>query len=411
MLLAAFIVGGNGLLIRQYRIARQQTENLAFQSRQTTAILRLQYDLVSFHQNLDELVESNDRAVLSGGITRLQSTLLTEIKQTRESIRVAPSGSAGDSRLLQMLDAIEIGIPRQVEVTMGLAATGDWDAVKQRVAHQLDPTESEVRLLALERDSKFTAELARSESNLTRVQTQILILIPSLTCLTLFTAAFFVWLIAQRMNEVRFHERMRITRELHDTFLQTIVASKFYAEVVLSKEPDVGKLYEAVAKLSRWLHRANEEARSAFDSLRTEGSGRLDLTDALHELTAKATLHGPMSVTLDVLGTPLDVLPEVQIEIIRIAGEALTNAQKHAEASQVRMKLEFGDPLILIVSDDGVGFDCGHVAEVPNGHFGLMAMRERSARIGGSFTISSSPDSGTEVKLTLPKRNLSRRLT
>jgi signal transduction histidine kinase len=229
---------------------------------------------------------------------------------------------------------------------------------------------------------------------------------------TFSLAALFVWVNAHRIIELqleeRLHERMRITRDLHDTFLQTIQGSKLFAENTLAKCSDVVGMREAIGQLARWLDRATEEGRSALNSLRATQGDLQDLGNVLRAVTLDARVQGPMNIILSVSGDPVGLLPEVQDEVVRIAREAITNARKHSSGRQAEVKLEYADSLSLIVSDDGRGFDPTDTADVMNGHYGLRAMRERAAHIGGKLTITSSATSGTQVKLVLPRRSLLR---
>ncbi len=93
--------------------------------------------------------------------------------------------------------------------------------------------------------------------------------------------------------------------------------------------------------------------------------------------------------------------PAVEAEALRIAGEALANARKHAACRAVRVTCAYGRrALRLEVRDDGRGFDPDRAAA--NGHFGLVGMRERAGAIGARLTVESAPGRGTAVRLELP---------
>lgn len=412
VLLVAFILGGNALLIWQFRLAQQQTDRLAVVSKQMMAILRLRNSLVSFHQSLDELGASHDTHALSLRSESLKEDLLEQLQQTRQALSLSPSDRSFDRRFLIVLDAVEIGFPHQLEAIRSLAATGDWEAVKYRDANQLKPTEMEVTAFAKNIDEVFTAELSRSELNAHSLQNRILFLIPFMALSTFSIAAMFVWVIARRILELRIEERlserMRITRDLHDTFLQTIQGSKLFAEHALAKSSDVGEMRDALAQLIHWLDRASEEGRSALNSLHETQADRYDFANALQAIIVDARAQGPMSVALSISGNPVDLLPEVQDEVLRIAREAIANAKKHSFGSKAEVTLEYAGNLSLTVSDDGTGFNRLDSRTALNGHYGLRAMRERAARIGGNLTITSSATSGTQVKLIIPRRRLLR---
>ena len=85
--------------------------------------------------------------------------------------------------------------------------------------------------------------------------------------------------------------------------------------------------------------------------------------------------------------------------LIRIVREAVTNAARHGHATEVRVELENGNGLRLVVADDGQGFD----SDAPRGGgFGIIGMRERAEALGGVFTLSSEPGEGTAIEVVLP---------
>jgi signal transduction histidine kinase len=94
-----------------------------------------------------------------------------------------------------------------------------------------------------------------------------------------------------------------------------------------------------------------------------------------------------------------------EVTLLRVAQEALTNAGRHADPSEVALTLAFGDGQVsLDVTDDGVGFDPGSPAggNGSGGGYGLTAMRERVTALRGSLDVESGPGQGTTVVATLP---------
>jgi signal transduction histidine kinase len=149
------------------------------------------------------------------------------------------------------------------------------------------------------------------------------------------------------------------------------------------------------------------EGRDAVQGLRASTVEPNALGDAIRaigsELAAERGDNG-VTLTVDVQGAPRNLHPIVRDEVFRIAGEALRNAFRHAQAKQIEVELRYGErSLSLRVRDDGKGI----AAEVLNvggreGHFGLAGMRERAKGIGGKLAVRSRPDAGTDVELTLP---------
>ena len=89
--------------------------------------------------------------------------------------------------------------------------------------------------------------------------------------------------------------------------------------------------------------------------------------------------------------------------VLRVLAEALTNIQKHAEASLIEVDLSVsGDDLLLTVEDDGCGFDPGSVAGPGDGHLGLTLMHARARAAGGTLGVSATRQHGTRVALAIP---------
>jgi len=91
--------------------------------------------------------------------------------------------------------------------------------------------------------------------------------------------------------------------------------------------------------------------------------------------------------------------PDVELVVYRVAQEALTNVVRHADAEHATVSLKAEDgAVVLRVRDDGRGLP----AELPKGTAGLGGMRERALLVGGTLTIGSDPERGSEVKLEVP---------
>jgi signal transduction histidine kinase len=109
-----------------------------------------------------------------------------------------------------------------------------------------------------------------------------------------------------------------------------------------------------------------------------------------------------MAVTFSAVGDAREMHPIVRDEIYRIGYEAIRNACTHSGASQLDVELRYADDFTLRVSDNGTGINPAIADSGKDGHFGLQGMRERTSRIGGKFTLGTSSNSGTEVRLVVP---------
>src|SRR5260370_21550638 len=120
---------------------------------------------------------------------------------------------------------------------------------------------------------------------------------------------------------------------------------------------------------------------------------------------ASTALDGnPTQVRILVEGTPRNVHPTVQTNLLSIAREALLNALRYARAKSVELDIRYSQRMLrLRVRDDGVGLDSEFRLEGRRvGHYGLLGMRERARSIGGQFEFWSRIQHGTEVEVTVP---------
>jgi signal transduction histidine kinase/ligand-binding sensor domain-containing protein len=209
--------------------------------------------------------------------------------------------------------------------------------------------------------------------------------------------------------EERVAERTRIARDLHDTLLQSFQALLLHfqtAYVLFDTRPADAK--EALGSSIDQTAQAITEGREAVQGLRASTVESNDLAQAITTLgeqlaaeTSGATLVG---LHVEVAGTPRNLHPIVRDEIYRIAGEALRNAFRHAEAQQIEVEFRYDErQLRLRIRDDGKGIDAMFLAaEGRTGHFGLHGMRERAKLMGGKLTVWTAAESGTEIELTIP---------
>jgi signal transduction histidine kinase/ligand-binding sensor domain-containing protein len=214
--------------------------------------------------------------------------------------------------------------------------------------------------------------------------------------------------IGARFDE-RLAERTRLARELHDTFLQTVQGSKMVADDALDADADETRMRKALEKLSRWLGQAVDEGRAALHSLRVSTTEKNHLSEALQRATEDHQLPSSMTVTFSVIGDAVDLHPVVRDDVYRIAFEAIRNAAVHSHASLLEIDLRYGDTLSVRVKDNGIGIDPSISDHGKAGHFGLLGMRERAARIQSKLTIVSSTNAGTEVALVVPGKMVYRK--
>jgi signal transduction histidine kinase len=210
--------------------------------------------------------------------------------------------------------------------------------------------------------------------------------------------------IRNRLEE-RLGERERIARELHDTLLQSVQGLVLRFQSVANKMPPDGT---ARAQLEAALERADQvmaDGRDRVQDLRAVAASS-DLAELIRERAAGAGIDPSTALRIVVEGKPRPVHPLVSAELGRIAGEALFNVARHANARSVDVTIRFGPRHLAVdIQDDGVGL-AGNVLATGHkpGHFGLIGMRERAERIGGSLSLDSRPGLGCAVTVTLQAR-------
>ncbi|HET8979938.1 MAG TPA: GAF domain-containing sensor histidine kinase [Solirubrobacteraceae bacterium] len=208
-------------------------------------------------------------------------------------------------------------------------------------------------------------------------------------------------------------ERNRLALELHDVVSQKLFSLNLAADsalTLLGRSPDQARVQ---------LHRVRELARESLDELRSLILGlrpadleRDGLAGALRqEAMMLQRIHGiEVRVDVDVRGETADAARSAgeagdrDAAILRIAGEALHNAARHAAARHVTLRLHSDGPgLVVTVADDGIGFDPAD-PELRSRHLGLTSMEERARELGGRLTLRSGAGAGTLVTLEVPAR-------
>jgi signal transduction histidine kinase len=207
--------------------------------------------------------------------------------------------------------------------------------------------------------------------------------------------------------DARVAERTRIARELHDTLLQSVQGLLLKFQSVLTLLPE--RPIEAKQRLERALDQATDattQARDAVQGLRSGAVETNDLVEAIRNIGTELAVDSPSmtSIEVDGRGAPRALKPTVQLEVYRIAVEALRNAFDHAHARRVRVEIRFDERQFrLRVADDGRGIDERVIHREPlDGHFGLHGMRERAEGVGGHLDIWSKLDTGTQLDLSIP---------
>lgn len=193
-------------------------------------------------------------------------------------------------------------------------------------------------------------------------------------------------------------ERQRIAREFHDTLEQELVGVSLRLDAAATRAED-DKLRELLTGTHRLVQQLQAGARSFVWNLRDTIEATQPLGSAIS--AAVASLTTGRQVEVRTVGEAARLPGVIRHELLRVAQEATTNAVKHGGAQHIAITIEFsGGSARLRIHDDGAG--CDPEAPVPPGHFGLLGMRERVQKLGGTFAFRSAPGTGTTVEVTVP---------
>ena len=198
-------------------------------------------------------------------------------------------------------------------------------------------------------------------------------------------------------------ERRRLARDIHDGPAQAIANIVFRAEVCERLvDTDAERAKVELKTLREHIRSTLTEIRRIIFDLRPMAIDDLGLVPALRGTLDVLHDQNGLLTEMMVMGEERRTDNHIEIGMFRVAQEALNNVVKHAQASSVRIRVEFAPAVVtIIVEDDGRGFD--EPADDPAaGHFGLLGMRERLQLLDGSLAIKSSKGQGTKVLITAP---------
>lgn len=206
-------------------------------------------------------------------------------------------------------------------------------------------------------------------------------------------------------REALLEERNRLARDIHDTLAQGYVGTAFQLEALDAK------LQDAPAAIRRHLEGAQAmvrhgiaEARRSVVALRGQGDGAVASLSGLRDYAEMLASQSRAQLHWECRGEPPALSTLAEVNLVRIAQEAIANAVHHGDPEHLWVTLSSqAGAVMLEVADDGRGFDTN--AEAPYrqpGHFGLLGMRERAREMGARLQISARPGGGTRVAVHIP---------
>ncbi|MBI5304900.1 MAG: GAF domain-containing sensor histidine kinase [Chloroflexi bacterium] len=202
-------------------------------------------------------------------------------------------------------------------------------------------------------------------------------------------------------------ERYRLSREIHDGLAQTLGYLSLQAErlenLIASQRYDATT--RELSEMQQTIRGAYVDVREAIDGLRLGVDEPDKLVARLTDYVDEFARQTGIAATFTSEPAGLTVSPEMGMQLLRIAQEALTNVRKHSHARQVQVALRANaHEIALSVTDDGSGFrDAAQPGRVYHSH-GMATMRERAQSLGGTLTVATGPGQGTRIVVMMPIR-------
>jgi two-component system nitrate/nitrite sensor histidine kinase NarX len=198
-------------------------------------------------------------------------------------------------------------------------------------------------------------------------------------------------------------ERRMLARELHDSIAQSLAFLKIQVQLLRDavRRDDAKTVARVIGELDTGVRESYNDVRELLVHFRTRTSEE-DITLALRTTLSKFEHQSGVAARLEMEGHGVPLAPDVQVQVLHVVQEALSNVRKHARASQVVLRVATAPVWRFEVRDDGVGFDSASPASGEL-QVGLRIMRERAARIGAKVEVNSRPGAGCSVAIELPR--------
>ena len=205
----------------------------------------------------------------------------------------------------------------------------------------------------------------------------------------------------RQLLQMQEQERQLLSSEIHDGFVQDVVGAQMVLEAAMQTcahhSSSCTTLFDQAGMM---LNRAIKEARRLISDLRPLIIEEAGVVEAINFLVDRAKASSKMTIlyTHDPVIERFD--PILEGVVFRIIQEAINNALRHSQGTQVKVNLTENNKILTIkVLDDGVGFD---PARVPENRFGIRGITERATLFDGTAKIKSHPGQGTKIIIKLP---------
>ncbi|KAF1678080.1 two-component sensor histidine kinase DegS [Bacillus mexicanus] len=211
-----------------------------------------------------------------------------------------------------------------------------------------------------------------------------------------------------RIIEAQEEERKRVSREIHDGPAQMLANVMMRSELIerIFRDRGTEDGFQEIKNLRQNVRNALYEVRRIIYDLRPMALDDLGLIPTLRKyLNTTEEYNGKVKIHFQCIGETEDkrLAPQFEVALFRLAQEAVSNALKHSESEEITVKVEITkDFVILMIKDNGKGFDLKEAKEKKNKSFGLLGMKERVDLLEGTMTIDSKIGLGTFIMIKVP---------
>ncbi|AME07236.1 two-component sensor histidine kinase DegS [Bacillus siamensis] len=211
-----------------------------------------------------------------------------------------------------------------------------------------------------------------------------------------------------RIIEAQEEERKRVSREIHDGPAQMLANVMMRSELIerIFRDRGTEDGFQEIRNLRQNVRNALYEVRRIIYDLRPMALDDLGLIPTLRKyLYTTEEYNGKVKIHFQCIGDTENkrLAPQFEVALFRLAQEAVTNALKHSESEEITVKVEVtADFVVLIIKDNGKGFDIKEAKQKKNKSFGLLGMKERVDLLEGTITIDSKIGLGTFIMIKVP---------
>jgi PAS domain S-box-containing protein len=253
------MLGGDAVVLWQFHIVRGEAERLNGLDQRLVAVLRVHTSLLSFHDRLESLADSEDAGRLVAEAGPLQTAVQDDTQSAIRELALLPTDLPRDPTILPTLEVIQRALHSQLQALTSLAIAGDWRAVHLRLANQVQPLESLTSLLVEKMDHEVGEDQLQTVLKIKRVEQRVFLIVPLTGLLTLLLAAIAGGAITRSITRplARLVEGSRI-----------LAQGDFLHQVVVTGHDELAELGKVFNDTARHLRDLYANLQSSEDQLR-----------------------------------------------------------------------------------------------------------------------------------------------